>query len=266
MKKVVFTLSDNYVDHLCVAIFSLFYNNPQINFTISVFTDKFSKKNEEKVRRLIQRHRAIFELITLESSVFDDCVLNYHFAAVNYFRLQIPQYYLDDIVLYLDVDIVVNGDISELFNINIEKYYLAAVSELNFNRFEILGMKNTSSYFNAGVMLINNKKWKKDDFGSKVLDYIKMNPNSILMADQDGLNSQIDGDFFQLPIKYNAQAEYFKSNKFAKKSECIIVHYSGSVKPWHLINRAPKHPLWYLYWYYFVLYKLNLFKDKFLQK
>ncbi len=266
MKKIVFTISDNYVDHLCVALFSLFYNNPQIKFSISVFTDKFSKKNEEKVRILTQQYHSFFELVLMEGSMFDDLVLNYHFTPVNYFRLQLPKYYNDDIVLYLDVDIVVNGNISELFNYDIENYYLAAVSELNFNRFKMLGMKNTSSYFNTGVMLVNLKKWKVDDLGNRVLNFIKMNPNSILMVDQDGLNSQLDGDFLKLPTKYNVQAECFKTKEFVKNKDCIIIHYSGSIKPWNLLNRAPKHPLWYLYWYYFLLYKLNQFKVLFSQK
>jgi lipopolysaccharide biosynthesis glycosyltransferase len=190
------------VSHLSVALYSLLVNNPNDKFCISVFTDDFSDESERKIKKLVRSFNSKFEVVKLKSEVFNNLTFTFHFAPVNYFRLHIHKYYTDDVILYLDVDIIINGSISDLFNYSVDNYYLAAVPELTFDRFDSLNMKSSSSYFNAGVMLINNKKWREDNFGDKVLEYILENKSVIMMADQDGLNSIIDGDFLKLPAKY----------------------------------------------------------------
>ena len=45
-----------------------------------------------------------------------------------------------DIVLYLDSDIIVNGELKEIFDINLSSHYVAAVEEPCIDRNEILGM------------------------------------------------------------------------------------------------------------------------------
>jgi len=55
-----------------------------------------------------------------------------------------------DTILSLDVDVIINENISELWDLDLTNYYLAAVQEsLKYNK---------PDYINAGVMLLNLKK------------------------------------------------------------------------------------------------------------
>ena len=73
-------------------------------------------------------------------------------------------------IIYLDGDIIVEGDIEELWNIPIGEHALMAVSEmfheahyvsspLALHTFKKLNIPEKSKYFNAGVLKINIKKW-----------------------------------------------------------------------------------------------------------
>ena len=65
-----------------------------------------------------------------------------------------------DKAIYLDVDIIANGDIAELFNKSLNGHIIGAVPDLCRNKEFLdnvkknLGLQPTSKYFNAGVLLI----------------------------------------------------------------------------------------------------------------
>ena len=60
----------------------------------------------------------------------------------------------EDVVLSLDVDTIVDKDISELWDLNIDHYYIAAARE---------PYKSSGSrvYINMGIALLNLKKWRE---------------------------------------------------------------------------------------------------------
>jgi lipopolysaccharide biosynthesis glycosyltransferase len=108
-------------------------------------------------------------------------------------------------------------------------------------------------------MLLNLKRWRDYNIAAKVIDFVDKNPSVIKFVDQCGLNAIIDGNWKQLHLKFNQQAVIFEKD-FLKKYSCfttpvlieakknpVIIHYSGSSKPWHIGN---KHPFRHLYWYY----------------
>jgi lipopolysaccharide biosynthesis glycosyltransferase len=108
-------------------------------------------------------------------------------------------------------------------------------------------------------MLINNIKWKEDKITEKVIEFVTDNSDVIEFVDQCGLNAVIDGKWTAMDLKFNQQAVIFLPD-FGLKYNCfgiqelveakrnpVIVHYTGSSKPWQFPN---KHPLKHLYWQY----------------
>jgi len=256
---VVFASDENYIQHLTVAIKSLLQNNKDLTFNIYIINGGISKEAWMKLRKASSVHKVKLIDILIDDSIFKSFVTNHHFTKAMYYRLLIPNFINSSKVLYLDADIIVNGNIKELYNTTLDDYYLAAVESPGFKRANELNMKKNSKYFNSGIMLINNKKWKTSGLSKTVVNYVSNNKKVIRFPDQDALNGVIDGNWKQLPLKYNQQSVIFDSafagnyNCFSEyeiqeaKQNPVIIHYTGSSKPWHFRNH---HPYKYLYWKY----------------
>ena len=62
-------------------------------------------------------------------------------------------------VLYLDCDILVTDSLSDLWSIDINNYYCAVVEEMYEKTHNDAKRLGVEAFFNAGVLLLNNKKW-----------------------------------------------------------------------------------------------------------
>ena len=116
-----------------------------------------------------------------------------------------------DKVLYLDGDLLVRDDISSLWKTNISEYYSGAVIAPLMNstihgrvdhRIK-LGMTPGATYFNAGVLLLNLKKCRKNNVMNKALKFIIENPELISFLEQDGLNVAMSNNCFFLHPRWN---------------------------------------------------------------
>ena len=78
----------------------------------------------------------------------------------------VPQYKK---MLYLDVDIIVNTDLSELYDVNLEGNYYGGVRHPTYylgnwgGHCKLLDIPDLHSYINAGVLLINLEKIREDN-------------------------------------------------------------------------------------------------------
>lgn len=115
-----------------------------------------------------------------------------------------------DKVLSLDIDTIVDADISELWDIDLDDYYLAAVKELHKSVAE--------PYINAGVMMLNLEKLR-DGTGDKMIDALNSRPYGF--CDQDVINEHCKGHIYLLPSDYNVNC--FTAQTDNKK----IYHFAG---------------------------------------
>jgi len=255
--NIVFSTDENYVKHLCVTLISLLNNNRNMSFKIYIINNGITDYHYNNIEAVAEGFECELINARVPDDAFSQLVTNDHFTKAAYYRLLIPDLVAERKVLYLDVDIVVNGKIDKLYNKNIDNYYVAAVEEPGAEWRSELKMDETSRYFNSGMMLINLEKWEKDCLVEKVILFIEKNPRAIRFVDQCGLNAVINGNWKLLPLIYNQQAVIFEENykcdcfspeeiRRAKKHP-VIVHYTGSSKPWHLLNN---HPYKNLYWKY----------------
>lgn len=96
-----------------------------------------------------------------------------YYTNTTYFRLFLPELYPQyDKILYLDSDITIVGDISELYNTDMGTNLVAAAPDdiIQYNKvFQdyaelVVGVESYTKYFNAGVLinefLINLRKFK----------------------------------------------------------------------------------------------------------
>ena len=76
-------------------------------------------------------------------------------------------------------------------------------------------------------------KWRQQKLTQKLFQWLEqVGDTKILWGDQDALNGVIDGDFVELPKKYNC---IIINNTLLKAApEDVIVHYIDYIKPWHI--------------------------------
>jgi len=118
---IFFSTDDNYIPYLDVAISSLIANaSGDYTYRILVLNTGLDPENIRKVRQNERPGvRIDFVDISQEVEAIKTRLKNvYHFSVVTYYRLFIaslfPQY---EKVIYLDCDLVVLGDVSQLYNI-----------------------------------------------------------------------------------------------------------------------------------------------------
>lgn len=204
-----------------------------------------------------------------------------HISEATFYRFLIPDLPADKI-LYLDCDMIVNQSLDELYHTNLGDYPLAAVPDFFINHEKISHgyqeIPQLKPYFNAGVLLINNKLWKEQGYKDR-LNQLAHQFTEVKFGDQDILNILIGNNWLVLDKKFNYQtgARFsFYENHLTKLidevedlhgEEPVIVHFTGAAKPWsHLSNPVF---LWYseLYWKFWGMewYQLSISYDYSLQ-
>ena len=241
---VVFVANNNYIQHFLVALKSLLVNNNSCPFKIYLLNEGLSRENETLILETIQGYPVTFENIIVNEKLFENLHIGAkHLSIQTFFRLLIPQLLEEERVLYLDSDIVVTGSLIPLFEIDFEDNYVLAVKD-TFNTYaeetkKKLGMSKESTYFNAGILVINTNKWREDKLMQRIIAFASENPTVISYADQDSINAIIDTKIKLLPLRYNIQFSLLdKSRKTSEEKTEIkhrcVVHYTGGYpyKPW----------------------------------
>ena len=116
---------------------------------------------------------------------------------------------MPDKILYLDIDMMAGGDISKLYNIDIENYEYAAVREKYGSKII------RPDYINAGMLLMNLKKIKETGLLKKARELIKK--RKLPFADQDAVFWSTTSKLL-LPRKFNEQASF-------RRKDTVICHF-----------------------------------------
>ena len=235
---IFFSTDDNYIPYLDVAVRSLIANaSKDYSYRIIVLNTGLSPDNIAKVKQS-EREGFAIDFVDISENVKDikSRFRNvYHFSIVTYYRLFIaslfPQY---DKILYLDCDLVVLGDISKLYNTELEDNILAAVPDqyvCNTREFrtyvEMAIGVNPDTYFNAGVLVINLEQFRKNDIENKFINLITEHDFDLLDPDQAYLNYLCFGKTHILPNGWNKSP-----TEIVCEGNKNIVHYNLYKKPW----------------------------------
>lgn len=243
---------------------SLFENNKKCSFNVYLQGDNISKENTLLLESIARRHNSNISIINVDSASLPKLPIREgdHVSVAAYYRLLSPYMLPLNInkVLYLDCDIIINGDIEQLFNEDISEYACAAIiDEDNENpeKHKRLGYGMEYPYINSGVMLINIEYWRKKKITERCMEFIRNNPDRVILHDQDTINAVLNKEIKLLSVKYNLQtAMLYCCSKLSKhttedveqhKYKPIIIHYTGASKPWH---KGSKHPYCNRFLYY----------------
>jgi len=247
--SIAITIDDNYLQHACVMLRSLEANTP-VKVTIYCIFNKLSVKSRSLLSGIFTGSKIEIVFIEFDNQVLPQLPIkqNDHVSSAAFFRIWLPEI-LKDIkqVLFLDTDIVITGDISNLFNLPLNNYAIAAIEDLGMGpeKKTALGIKSDASYFNSGVMVMNLEHFRNHQLTKKVAEFISEYPQLCEFCDQDAFNAVINGEFYHLPLKYNVQTCFYSLTGNPDVTEALnhplIVHYTGggNCKPWYYHNTHP---------------------------
>ena len=248
---IFFSTDDNYIAYLDVAIASLIENaSKEHTYRIIVLNTGLDPENIRKIRR---NERAGFKIDFIDISEEVENIKSrlkdvYHFSVVTYYRLFIaslfPQY---DKVVYLDCDLVVLGDISELYGVELGDNILGAAPEqfvqntAEFRRYasDALGV-DPDGYVNAGVLLMNLEAFRKNQIEEQFVRLITEHDFDLLDPDQAYLNYLCKGKIHVLPNGWNKEPM-----PLACEGKKNIVHYALYKKPWQYDDVMDGEHFWH---------------------
>lgn len=238
---IVAVSNDLYAKHTAVMLHSILENKNSDHHIKLYIIGNISNENQQRINRVTQKFGVTVQFYSVSNSIFKGFKLYGYFKKEAYYRILIPDLLDDDIekAIYLDSDIVVKDDITKLWNMNIDNYYLAAVQATgkcaHKIRKKILGIPIDYKYFNSGVMVLNLKKWRKGNISSKVIEFARKNPAKLRFIDQDSLNAILYNNWLELSPIWNYTTLFIKTNP---QKDPSIIHFTGKSKPW-----SSYHPL-----------------------
>lgn len=178
-----------------------------------------------------------------------------------WYRIFLPQLLPEvDRVLYLDADAIVIESIRSLWELDLSRHYLAAVTnvfEPHFaHRPESLGLAGPEVYFNAGVLLMNLALMRRDDSTQALLAYAAR-ARKLLWRDQDALNVVLGHRRLPLHPRWNCMnsvmlfpwsAEVFGADAVHDaRARPAIRHFEGPGvnKPWQYLCTLDDRELYF---------------------
>ena len=181
-------------------------------------------------------------------------VSNTHVSEATYYRLFIHEYLPKDLdyITYVDADIVCLNDPIKNVSLHINRLKessktIAVRTEEDGNIEYIKRLSlNQSKYFNAGVMIIDFKKWQKITYENKFINNLNSIYDKVLWWDQDILNVTFDGNYVELDINLNFPIH--EENTFSKVEiikSVNFLHYQGKHKPWFVSSFLKSHSAFY---------------------
>lgn len=203
---VAYCTDHNYMFYCCVSIRSLMEHVPSgERVRLHLLVNETFCDEDEELLCFLQRSLPDLEVIVhrIDEALFAERnFTTSQWSKVIFYRMLLPELLRDvDLCLYLDSDTLVVDDLTPLFRISMEEYYLAGVFEnISAARAQSVGSAiPIDTYVNSGVLLMNLERMRKDSVQEKLL---RADMNSIA-PDQDILNICCYGGIRLLPAEYN---------------------------------------------------------------
>lgn len=214
--NVFYFSSDLYASVAAVSMVSLLENNMSkqpVHFFMA--DDGIKEETKYKLKQLVNNYNADIVFIDLPdpSVLLDFPFKDRYQIGHSYPRMCIAQLLPEDIdrVLILDSDTIVMDDLSELWNIDLGDNILAGVVDcMNLKAYgRQFALDNGQFYCNAGVFLVDLKKWREQGIEDEIKSTIKAHNGNVFFFEQTLMNYSCRGKIFKLSPDYNVYTLFY---------------------------------------------------------
>ena len=220
-------------------------------------------------------------VLTIDPAELKDLGTSHHITHTAYFRLLAGRLLPTEItkVIYLDSDVLVDADLTELWSLPLGDHYCLAAPDIACPYIDAyfaceqnpsikpaipyfaavspvanwreLGIDGQANYFNSGVMVLNLQRWRQESIEKKLLACLRENAEHVWCWDQYALNVVFAGQWGMMPLRWNQGAHIFEYPDAASsplnevdyqqlKDDPAVIHFTTEFKPW---KYHPFHPL-----------------------
>lgn len=276
IRTVVLSTDENFVPPAGVMISSLLeVSSPEFFYDIVVLDNGMSPESREMLERLTTTidHAAV--RFCDVANLLDGASVHGPYSKAAYLTVFIPYLFrTHEVVLYLDCDMIVRKDVSELFDTEFDNEYVAGTRDVgipalargraplrfkgrttSWKRYAArLGFtdKDYEDIVNAGMLVYNIPAFVRDDFAAlrNAEQHVRY---GYLLVDQCVLNLLLRDRVKYLHMRWNFQVQNWGSPRllswFAKEyreaeSDPAILHYITHFKPWRNVHTLHTEAFW----------------------
>lgn len=235
MMNLVFTINDAYFYPFLVVIKSIILTNNSNLIVIHLFYQSLSERNLNRLDYFESKNK-----IEVQRNVFTEDLTEFStnsgWHESSFIRLFLP-YVLDlERYLYLDADVLITGDISKLYYMDLKNFPIASTIQpgyFDYRKKIGLILKDENRYFMSGVLLVSVSRYREKILLERMLlELRRIIGNGSLLPDMDTLNSIVENEFLELnSIYHNTTTTHYEVTP-------LILHYAGSTKPWHFFYQG----------------------------
>lgn len=240
--NIFMTTDEKYIRYLGVSMASILYNTRAFCkfFVLADNVSNFKKRQIEDLKSEFNNFDIVW--IDLDDSnrehiintfISESKTNSYTKNIANYSRFLMPDL-LPNVkrALYMDTDILAYGDIAELYNCELDGFTIGAVadsyvmSDKDINAQAATYIDTKHLYFNAGILLIDCDKWRKQKIFNKIAQSDKKIRDKKLFNSQDPINKCFECNYKTLPHKFNWFGNF--PTEANAPLDIVIRHFTGT--------------------------------------
>ena len=247
--NVSMAFDEKYAKYAYTTILSLFENNNSAEIVLYILQRDLSESSKNNIVNLCDKYSNSVLFLNIDVAAIENMLPTTAWWPIEvYFRLNLIELLPKDVdrILYLDGDMIVNKDLSELYCTDIDGYDLAASYDVcleDASLEDFLTHRNSlleelyidKTYINSGMLLLNIKRMRSLYTFSDYMEALKKLEFKVRTPDQDLINLLHRGLIRHLdPRRYNypGYKVYYEVGDYRTAKESIeIIHFIG-LKPW----------------------------------
>jgi lipopolysaccharide biosynthesis glycosyltransferase len=269
---VVSASDDGYAMQLAIAMRSVIDSlAPESSCRLFIIDGGLSAASRARCLEAWRDDRVEVHWLAPPLHVVQDLPVSDHVTPTSYLRLLLDELLPADVTkcIYLDADLVVRHDLTHLWNEPLAGHTVLAVTDVGCPRMDAaiglpayprcrhllaaerpvpnyrdLGIDPSARYFNAGVMVVDVGRWRRESVGRRSLEVLERYREHVVWWDQYALNVTLAGRWGELDGRWNQVAHLHVYPSWAEspvdrhlferlRDDPWIVHYCSSSKPWH---------------------------------
>lgn len=251
--NIATSLNKNYILYTAVMLYSLCVNQTE-PITAYILHSELCESDMDMLRKAVESFEIEIVSVPIDTSVFDARFpASAQWSLEAYYRLFLMELLPQEVdrILYIDVDIIINKSLSELYHVDFDGLELIACADMcgipsaeymNAKQQQMFAdrLQNGYQYFNSGFLLFNIEELRQKYSFDYYAGVMQKDWNFEMLApDQDILNyvhadkvGYVDCGVFDL---FARVAHTYGITYEEVKRETAVIHFAGD-KPWQTSN------------------------------
>lgn len=235
---IAFVVDKNYAPHMGVLMTSIIMNTKYRPIRFHIINDGI----EDSDRKLLDKFSVLYSTdiryYEISTNIFDNVEKKFHFSNAIWYKMFVPIIVGPEVkrILFLDADMICLKDLSPLWDTDLDSIPLASahVNTVEMERANSVGI-TSGTWVGAAFVLFNTEEWRKRKLTEQIINYAIKNQGKFYFTEEDALSVVLEGCVarFVDEESYLGTIDLVTGTEMSISEDTAIVHFSGSLKPWH---------------------------------